>query len=207
MSAVKKLKPPSVKKSNLISVSDYLKGELASPIKHEYVDGFVYAMAGARNIHNAIAGNTLGSLFIRLRGGKCRVWNSDTKVRIRLPRRIRFYYPDASVVCRPNSRDDRYHDRPVVIAEVLSQKTRRTDEGEKKQVYLMIPTLAVYLLIEQDYPAVAAYRRTKKGFVREVYEGLDAIIPLPEIGTELPLAEIYEDIEFVPEGDEEDQDR
>jgi Uma2 family endonuclease len=203
MSAVKKLKSTPVKKVNWISIDDYLKGELASPIKHEYVDGLVYAMAGARNAHNAIASNTLGSLFIRLRGGKCRPWNSDTKIRIRLPRKIRFYYPDVSVVCRPNSRNDQYHDKPVVIAEVLSEKTRRIDEGEKKEAYLTIPSLGVYLLIEQDSPRVTAYRRKGRGFVQEIYEGMKAIIPLPEIGTELPLSDIYDDLEFVPEPDGE----
>lgn len=205
MSAVKKLKPSTVKKLNLITVAEYLKGELVSTIKHEYVDGFVYAMAGARNLHNSIVGNTLGSLFVRLRGGNCRPWNSDTKVRIRMPRRIRFYYPDVSVVCRPNSRDDQYHDRPVVIAEVLSRGTRRIDEGEKKEAYLTIPSLGAYLLVEQDAPRVVVHRRKARGFVQEVYEGLEAVVPLPEIGTELPLAEIYEDVEFVPErgsGDE-----
>src|SRR5438132_4438722 len=120
----------AAKKLDLISVEDYLEGELNSPIKHEYVDGLVYAMAGARNVHGDIVGNTFGSLFIRLRGRKCRPRHSDTKIRIRMPRKIRFYYPDASVVCQPNSRDDLYHDRPVVIAEVLSKSTRRIDEGE-----------------------------------------------------------------------------
>ncbi len=201
MSAARKLKPVAIDGRNLFSVKDYLKGELVSPIKHEYVDGRVYAMAGARNIHNEIAGNTLGSLFIRLRGGKCRPWNSDTKIRIRSPRRIRFYYPDVSVVCRPNSRDDQYQDRPVLIVEVLSERTRRIDEGEKKEAYLTIGSLGAYLLIEQDTARVVAYRRKGRGFAQEVFEGLDAVIPLPEIGTELPLAEIYENVEFAPDND------
>jgi Uma2 family endonuclease len=205
MSAARKLKTPIVKRASWISVDDYLRGELVSPIKHEYVDGFVYAMAGARNAHTDIAGNTFGSLFIRLRGRKCRPRNSDAKVRIRLPRKIRFYYPDVSIVCRPNSRSDQYHDRPVVIAEVISESTRRIDEGEKKEAYLTIPTLDVYLIIEQDSPKVLAYRRKGRGFVQEVYSGLKAIIPLPEIGTELPLAEIYEAVEFVPVQDNEEK--
>src|SRR5260370_42480766 len=117
----------AVAKRDLICVKESLEGELNSPIKHEYVHGRVYAMAGARNAHGDIAGNVFGSLFIRLRGRKCKPRNPDTKIRIRMPRRVRFYYPDASVVCRPNSRDDSYHDRPVLIAEVLSKGTRRID--------------------------------------------------------------------------------
>lgn len=201
MSAVKKLKRMPDRKSVLISVEEYLEGELISPIKHEYLDGVVYSMAGARNVHNAIALNTLLALGTRLRGRPCRPFNSDTKIRIRLPARIRFYYPDASVVCRPNNPRDSYQDRPAVIAEVVSDRTRRIDEVEKKEFYLKIPSLRVYLLIEQDTPAVVAYRRAKRAFVREVYEGMRAVIPLPQIGTELPLAEIYEDVEFVPERD------
>src|SRR6476659_8324557 len=93
-------------KLNLVSVEDYLAGELVSPIKHEYLGGVVYAMAGGRNSHTAIASNTLIALGVRLRGRKCRALNSDTKIRIRLPTHVRFYYPDVSVICRPNPPDD-----------------------------------------------------------------------------------------------------
>lgn len=192
----------AAKKLNLISVADYLAGELESPIKHEYLGGVVYAMAGARNAHNIIATNIIGVLHARLRGRRCRPYNSDTKVRVRLPAQVRFYYPDASVVCRPNPPDDSFQDEPAVIVEVLSRRTRRTDEGEKRDAYLTIPSLAVYLLVEQDLPAVVAFRRTEHGFVREVHEGLEAVVPLGEIETELPLAEVYETMEFAPEPDE-----
>lgn len=192
-------------KLNQVSVEDYLAGELVSPIKHEYLGGVVYAMAGVRNVHNTIAGNVLGILHARLRGKPCRPFNSDTKIRIRLPYQTRFYYPDASVVCDPNPPDDSFQDQPVVIVEVLSRRTRRIDEGEKKDAYLTIPSLCVYLLAEQEMPAVVAFRRTEHGFVREVYEGPNAVVPLPEIDTELPLAEVYEMVEFVPEPDEGEQ--
>lgn len=194
----------AVKKWNLISVEDYLAGELVSPIKNEYLGGVVYAMAGARNLHNIIATNVLGALHGRLRGRPCRPFNSDTKVRIRLPMQVHFYYPDASVVCRPNPPDDSYQDEPVVVVEVLSRKTRRIDEGEKKDAYLTSPSLAVYLLVEQDMPAIVAFRRTEQGFVREVYEGLQAEVPLGEIETILPLAEVYETVEFRPEPEEDE---
>src|SRR5688500_9935093 len=113
---------------NLVSIEDYLAGELASPVKHEYLGGVVYAMAGAVNAHNLIATNITGTLHARLRGKSCRVYNSDTKIRIRLPAHTRFYYPDASIVCRPNSPGDSFQDEPTVIIEVLSDSTRRIDE-------------------------------------------------------------------------------
>lgn len=189
----------AVKKLELISIREYLAGELVSPIKHEFLGGVVYAMAGGRNVHNRISANTLGALHIRLRGGRCLPDNSDTKIRVVLQSHTRFYYPDVSVNCRRNPPSDSFQDNPAVLFEVLSETTRRTDEGEKKDAYLTIPSLGVYVLIEQAMPAAVVFRRTEQGFVREVYSGLEAVIPLPEIGIELPLAEVYETVEFAPE--------
>src|SRR5262245_54744430 len=194
----------TAKKLNLLTVEDYLAGELISPIKHEYLGGVSYAMAGARNAHNIIATNIVGGLHARLRGRPCRPFNSDTKIRIRLPTQVRFYYPDVSVVCKPNPQADSFQDDPAVLFEVLSRRTRRIDEGEKKDAYLTIPSLSVYVLIEQDTAVVVALRRTEAGFVREVYEGLDAVLPLREIGIDLPLADIYETVEFTPEPEEDE---
>jgi Uma2 family endonuclease len=194
----------TARKLNLVSVEDYLAGELISPVKHEYLGGAVYAMAGARNAHNIIAGNTHGALYVWLRGRDCRPFTSDTKIRVRLPTQVRFYYPDVSATCRPNPQADSFQDEPAVLFEVLSRGTRRIDEGEKKEAYLTIPSLAVYVLIEQETAAVVAFRRTENGFVREVYQGLDAVLPLPEIGIDLPLAEIYETVEFTPEPEEDE---
>ncbi len=193
----------AAKKLNLVSVEDYLTGELISPVKHEYVGGVVYAMAGARNAHNTIAVNVVGGLYYRLRGRPCRPFNSDTKVRIRQHESFRFYYPDAFVTCRPNPPEDSFQDEPAVIFEVLSRRTRRIDEGEKKDGYLTIPSLQVYGLVEQEMAAVVLFRRGAGGFVREVYQGLDAVLPLGEIGIELPLAEVYETVAFIPEPEEE----
>jgi Uma2 family endonuclease len=155
-----------------VSVEDYLAGELRSSIKHEYVAGVTYSMAGGRNAHNLIASNLLIALGVRLRGKDCRAYNSDTKIRIRLPTEVRFYYPGASVICRSNPATDTFQDEPVLVAEVISRQTRRIDEGEKRDAYLTLPSLSVYLLIEQELPAVAVYRRTAQGFVRELRSGM-----------------------------------
>ena len=175
----------------LLTPEDYLAGELISPVKHEYLTGVVYAMAGARNVHNDIAGNIFASLHTRLRGQPCRPYNSDTKVRLRLPSELCFYYPDVQVTCHPNPPDDSFQDNPAVVIEVISESTRRVDEGEKRTGYLALPSVEVYLLIESGRAGVIAYRRTATGFDREVFTGLTAVIPLGCIGTELPLAEIY----------------
>jgi Uma2 family endonuclease len=192
MSAVKRLAPTSEE--------EYLRGELSSPTKHEYVDGYVYAMGWARNVHNLVKGNVFGRLFMRLLGTPCQPYDSDTKIRVRRsPRRKRFYYPDVSVICDPNPQDDQFQDKPRLITEVLSRKTRRIDLGEKRDDYLTIPSLSVYLLVETEFPCVIVWRRTGDDFAQEVYEGRDATIPLPELGTGLPLAEIYDGVICGPE--------
>lgn len=76
--------------------------------------------------------NLYGLLWSGLRGTVRQPYNSDTKIRIRLPNHVRFYYPDASVICRSNPMDDSFQDEPVMIIEVLSERSRRLDEGEKK---------------------------------------------------------------------------
>ncbi len=190
-------------KRNLISVEEYLTGELRSPTKHEYLGGIVHAMAGARVGHNRIKGNIFGSLFIRLRGKRCQPFDSDSKIRVVVHGQVRFYYPDVSVICRSNPPEELFQSEPVVIVEVLSRTTRRTDLTEKKDAYLTIPSLQVYVLIEQELPFAVVYRRNSSGFEREVFEGLDAVIALPEIEAELALAEVYEGVEFMPEPEEE----
>lgn len=188
-------------KRPVISVEDYLAGELTSPIKHEYLGGFVYAMAGARYAHILIATNVVSALHARLRGKKCRALNSDAKIRVSSATQIRFYYPDASVHCRPNPHDDSFQEEPNVVVEVLSNGTRRIDEGEKRDAYLTIPSLSAYILLEQESATAVVFRRTKDGFVREDYEGMNAVIPLGEIDAMLPLAEAYEGVEFGSESD------
>jgi Uma2 family endonuclease len=192
------LRMTAVKKPDLLSVEEYLEGEELAEVKHEYIGGTVHAMAGATIRHNNIAGNAFGFLFGKLLGKPCQPFNSDTKVRIELPDHTRFYYPDAMVVCQSNPETDHYQNHPVVVIEVLSDSTRRTDMGEKRDGYLAIASLKVLMLVEPDTPSVTVYRRQPVGgFSCELYEGLEEIVPLPEIEVELGLAEIYERVEFL----------
>ncbi|MEQ8846636.1 Uma2 family endonuclease [Botrimarina sp.] len=185
----------------LLTVDEYLPMELAAETRHEYIGGYVHAMAGANNLHNRVAGNVLITLGSQLTGKPCEAFNSDTKVRIRTIGATRFYYPDAMVVCEPNSDDAVFQDRPVVIVEVLSETTRRTDETEKRDAYLTIPSLAAYLLVETERPAVAVYRRRSEGagvdsFEAQLYQGAGAVVPLPEIEAELALEAVYRRVTF-----------
>jgi Uma2 family endonuclease len=187
----------ALKKPAFISIEEYLAGEEESEVKHEYLGGVVHAMAGATILHNDISGNAFGILFAALRGKPCRPNNSDTKIRIEYADHTRFYYPDAMVVCDSNPSTDHFQDRPVVIVEVLSESTRRTDMGEKRDAYLTIPTLKVLVLVETDKASVTVFRRKPGlGFESELHEGMDAVIPLPEIEAELSLAELYERVSF-----------
>lgn len=179
----------------LVSEEDYLAQESQSAGKHEYVGGVVYAMAGATNRHNDIVGNTFAVLHMRLRGGSCKPCNSDTKVRIRLTTNTRFYYPDAMIVCRPNKDEDTFQDEPTAIFEVLSESTRRADEGEKRESYLTIPTLRTYVMLESNSRTAIVFTRKSHGFERTVLKDGDSIaIPEPDI--QIPLSEIYDGISF-----------
>lgn len=180
-------------KTEPVSVEEYLEGELVSEVKHEYLDGRVHAMAGVTTRHSAVATNVTTAFGGALRGKRCRPFNSDLKVRIELPGQTRFYYPDAMIVCELRQDSETWQDRPVVVVEVLSESTRRTDLTEKREAYLALPTLKALIFLEPDFAHATVHRRGPSGgFATEEYMGLEAVIPLPEVGIELPLAEMYE---------------
>lgn len=183
--------------SRTVSIEAYLNGEERSEEKHEYIGGAVHAMAGGTNDHAAIAANAIVSLGAALRGKPCRPFTSDAKLRIELADQTRFYYPDAQVVCRPGPGGERFQENPTLVLEVLSESTRRTDLGEKREAYLAIPSLKVLLIAESDRPYVLVYRRRSQGgFEVEEYSDLGATLLLPEIEAVLPLADLYEGLDF-----------
>jgi Uma2 family endonuclease len=180
----------------IYTVREYLEFEESVATKHEYVDGAIYPRPSECIRHNRIATNLVCSLHERLRGNKYWAHTSATRLRIRMRDGTRFYYADGCIVSRPNPPQDIYQDEVVVIAEVVSKQTARIDANEKKDAYLSMTSLEAYLLVEQDYPLVVAYHRIDNGFVREVYAGLDASIPLNVVGFALPLSDIYLDVDL-----------
>jgi len=189
----------SAEQPDFVDVASYLERESNAETKHEYVDGWVRAMSGASNRHNRIATNALITLGTQLQGKPCQAFNSDTKVKIERGVSTWFYYPDALVVCDENSQDDSYQQTPVLVVEVLSKSTRAVDLDEKLTNYLSIPSLQYCLLLEQVKPRAILMRRTGDGFLRQSYEGLDAIIALDAIHCELRLSDLYDRVDFTPE--------
>ena len=175
-----------------MTVEEYLAFEETSAARHEYVDGYVYAMTGGSLRHNHIAGNIYARLRAAARGGPCRVFINDVKVRAD---ESTFYYPDVVVVCGPVDMDGTVIRNPCLVVEVLSPSTRTTDQREKVAAYRKIESLGAYLVVEQDERVVERhYREAGGGWGLGTFaEGTDRTrVPVPCPETALTLDEIYE---------------
>lgn len=192
--------------SKLMSVEEYLAFEKKSPTRYEYVDGQIYAMSGASKNHARLSGNIFAQLHSHLAGKPCEPYQVDVKVKAS---NSRYYYPDVVVTCEAASEDaeDEYLIiNPILLVEVLSPTTQRTDKVEKFNTYQQIPGLLEYLIVAQDQMRVEVYRHRKAGDVwqGEVFTESAEQILLESIGINLSLAEIYRRVSFspLPEGDE-----
>jgi len=179
------------------SVEQYLEMEWFSTIKHEFVDGYVYAMVGGTRAHNAISANLIALLHARVRGGPCRVYTSDMKVRL-TP--TDYVYPDVSV-----SRDARGRGQegelsissPVLAIEVLSDSTKAYDQGDKfTLLYAHNPALRDYVLVSAHTYAVEVRARQADGSWAIHTYGAGQSVRLESLGLVLPLHDIYEDIDI-----------
>ena len=143
-----------------LSADAYLLGEndRTDAVKYEYVNGQVYAMAGASRNHNCLARNLTTSLDIHLRGSGCEAFQGAMKVGIQTASEQHFYYPDVLVTCAEES--NRYFNTaPCLIIEVLSESTARTDRYEKLIAYRLLDSLQEYVLCSQETPHVEIYRK------------------------------------------------
>lgn len=172
-----------------ISETDYLEGEKISEIKHEYIDGYVYAMSGASANHNRIALNLAGEFRAGLKGKSCQPYTSDMKVKVG----SKYFYPDVIVDCTTIAGDSYFTETPTLLIEVLSKSTRRIDETVKRMAYMQIPTLQEYVLIEQDIVDVEVVRRAN-GWMSEHYF-LGDEITFASIGLTLTVEEIYDRVQ------------
>lgn len=151
-----------------LSPSEYLQMEEQSPIKHEYINGEIYSMAGATDIHITLAGNLYLLLRNHLRGSNCQVYISDMKTRIEA--RNCFYYPDILVTCAPRDQQTPTYKRfPRLIAEVLSDSTEAFDRGDKFADYQTLDTLQEYILLNSRQQRLECFRRNEAGWFLQSY--------------------------------------
>ncbi len=171
---------------------EYLAAERVAEQKHEYLAGAVYAMAGASADHQRIAANIARHLGNQLSGKPCEGFSMEMKVRIRRGASSFFYYPDATVDCSSLARDSYVAEEPRVIFEVLSPETERTDRVEKLYNYQMLPSLVMYVLVDQLRLAVTVYHRNNDEWIVELLTKKEDVLNLPEIECALPMTAIYE---------------
>lgn len=172
------------KQAAFINEEDYLAGELSAEIRHEYVDGQVYAMAGAHANHNRISSNVNAVLNVHLKGKPCQPYASDMKVKVG----SKYFYPDVMVDC--SDADGYFTESPTLIVEVLSHSTRRMDETTKRMAYLQIPSLQEYVLIEQDFVDIEVIRRSEHWQSRHYFLG--DTVTLESVGLAVPVEDIYD---------------
>lgn len=180
------------------TAEEYLALEEKSLEKHELIHGERIAMAGASAKHNAIAANVLRALGNRLAARRCLVFGSDQRVHIE--ETGLFTYPDVTVTCErprfhPQHRDNLIN--PQVIVEVLSPSTADHDRAAKFAHYRHLASFVEYLLVAQDDHRVDHYRRLETGqWIFTPYEG-ESVVVLPALSCEIPLAEIYENVDLL----------
>ncbi len=172
-----------------LSVEDYLEGEKVTEIRHEYVDGEVYAMAGVSKNHNRINRRLLDAIQDKLKGSECETFFVDVKVQVK--KLNRFYYPDLVVVCGEDTESDYVITKPTIIVEILSPSTAGTDRREKLFAYQEIESLQEYLMIEQDTPHAELYRRRDDGLWSWIVFEPDEDLELDAIKFATPLRDLY----------------
>ena len=174
-----------------VSIDDYLIAEQASGIKHEYVGGVLYAMAGATKEHNQIALNFYSACRNYLRRSNCRGFVSDIKVRVNIMGTDIFYYPDVIIGCDPRDTSRDFLRFPKLIVEVLSASTERLDRGEKLWSYKTIETLEEYVLVAQDRVEVTLFRRSNN-WKPEVFARSNQRIKIKSLNLTLSVSALYQ---------------
>jgi Uma2 family endonuclease len=176
----------SVKPLAILGIAEYLQLEEAATIKHEYVAGVIYALAGATQRHNRIVGNIFAQLWQKTQGSPCRVFASDMKVKIGDEA---VYYPDVVVTCSAEPHP-LYLERPCLIVEVLSPSTEGTDRREKLLNYQKLANLQAYLLVDSESRRAEGYYRDQGGWLYRLVED-EGELPFACLDLKLSLSAIY----------------
>jgi Uma2 family endonuclease len=158
------------------------------------VAGQIFAMSSPRIRHEAIAANLLAHFYNQLRGGPCRAWSSNTKVRLQVDREDIFYIPDVMVACGPftdNILDEQYLTNPCVVVEVLSPSTAPIDRREKALNYRHLPSLEEYLVVAQRSMEVTVFRRSES-WIPQVLIAPEDVFESRAVEVKITLADIYD---------------
>jgi Uma2 family endonuclease len=177
-----------------MTLAEFLAWEERQPLRYEFDGIGPVAMAGGTTGHADIQANLAAALRTRLRGAPCRFYGSDLKFQV-ADGHIR--YPDGMVLCSPVDRTATIVYDPVIVFEVLSPSTTRHDRIVKAREYEATPSVQRYVMLEQDGVGATVYARSGNAWGHEILVA-DSVLSLPEIGVELPLAELYEGIIFEP---------
>jgi Uma2 family endonuclease len=185
--------PLSIYGKPRLTMKEYLEWEGTSDQKHEYYQGEVFAMSGARVVHNRISVNFLVALGTRLKGKGCKPFNSDQ--RIHIPRNTLFTYPDISVICgEPETLDDDHWNilNPSILIEVLSPSTKNYDRGEKFKLYRDIASLKEYILVSSEKAEIEVFRIHEYRWELEEYADPAMSLQIRALNLSIPPEEIYE---------------
>lgn len=185
-----------------VTQQEYLALERVAKFKSEYVNGEIFAMAGASEEHNTIAANTLIEIGSQLKRRPCKAYGSDLRVKVS-PTGL-YTYPDVTVVCgKPQIEHEQGLDtllNPIVLVEVLSPTTADYDRGAKFEHYRKLASLQEYVLVAQDKPHIAHYvRQADHTWVFSETYDVNASVHLPSITCDLALADVYAKVEFETE--------
>ena len=178
---------------DFVSVEDYLATEESSDVRHDYLGGIVYAMAGETRAHNQIIQNIGFAVRHRLQRGPCRLYLSDIRVNLDLRNDEYFYYPDIVVTCDKRDNHPRFVRYPRLIIEVVSESTERIDKREKFFAYTSIPSLEEYVLVAQAPRELTTFRRSNE-WKPEKISGPKTKVVLQSLKVSIPLSVIYEGV-------------
>lgn len=179
-----------------MSFREYVARELTSEARHEFLGGWVWAMAGGTLEHAQLAANMIGQLRSRLGSQPCKVFSADARIRV-APTGLATY-PDVVVICGAIERDPEDANtatNPTVIVEVLSDSTEAYDRGDKFAHYRQLPSLRAYVLVSQHEPRIEVYRRNPDDSwtLEDARPGAEARIP----GLcAVPVAAVYADVDL-----------
>lgn len=184
----------------VLTPEEYLAIERQAPYKSEFLNGKMFAMAGASRNHNAIKDNLAMEIGNRLKGGPCRTYSSG--MRVKVIDTGRYTYPDITIVCGDAQLEDGQFDtllNPRVIIEILSDSTECYCRGMKFRHYQRIESLQEYILVSQNEPVIDRFvRQSRWDWLSTTIVDLDKTLELMTVEVKLPLAEIYAGITFPP---------